>query len=224
MSHRTTSHLIETLGDEVDRCRREVIASIDDGEVGPNGDVCADYEYHARQLIRSIFAFIEAVVFSMKVKAVEYCPKRNVQLSDAERFLAVDIEHVLSEKGEIVGRPAHIRLADNIRFAFALQERALGVAKQFDPSTGWWSCLKLSIKVRDRLTHPKLPGDIDVAGPEIIAALKAYKGFSNQAIIYADLRDEKKRAETGRGAVNHKTDSQKAKMPPRRRNKRGGNA
>src|SRR5207249_626842 len=115
--------------------------------------VHADYEYHARQLIRAIFAFIEAVTFSVKVKAAEYCLSHNRDISDGERFLVVDVEHVLTEKGEIVERPAHIRLADNIRFAFSLQEKALGLTKMFDPSTEWWSCLKSSIKVRDRLTH-----------------------------------------------------------------------
>ncbi|MDB5307740.1 MAG: hypothetical protein JWO38_1942 [Gemmataceae bacterium] len=194
MKERTTRELIEALGEDVSRCHRELIASIDAGERDPNGDVHANYEYHARQLIRAIFAFIEAVTFSVKVKAAEYALRHKRPITDAERFFAVDIEHMLSDRGEIVERPAHIRLGDNIRFAFALQEKALGVAKQFDPSIEWWSCLKSSIKVRDRLTHPKFPGDIDVSGDEIVTALKAYKGFSNQAMLYAELRDDKKRA------------------------------
>jgi hypothetical protein len=189
MSERTTSELIETLGDDIDRCHRELIGSIGDGNVAPNGDVHADYEYHARQLIRAIFAFIEAVTFSVKVKAAEYCLHHNRDIEDAERFFAVDVEHVLTDKGEVVERPAHIRLTDNIRFAFALQEKALGRAKKFDPSTEWWSCLQSSIKVRDRLTHPKLPGDVDVSGAEIVAALKAYKGFEQQVMYYAELQN-----------------------------------
>ena len=112
---RTTSELIETLGGDIDRCRRELIGSIDDGNVDPNGDVHADYEYHARQLMRAIFAFIEAVIFSVKVKAAEYCLHHNRDTADAEGFFAVDVEHVLTDKGEVVERPAHIRLADNIR-------------------------------------------------------------------------------------------------------------
>ena len=189
MSERTTSELIETLGNDIDRCHHELIGAIDDGKIDPNGDVHADYEYHARQLIRAIFAFIEAVTFSVKAKAAEYCLHHNRDIADAERFFAVDVEHVLTDKDEVVERPAHIRLADNIRFAFALQEKALGCAKKFDPSTEWWSCLRSSIKVRDRLTHPKLPGDVDVSGAEIVAALKAYEGFKQQVMYYAELRD-----------------------------------
>lgn len=111
---RTTSELIEALGDDIDRSHRE---SIDAGERADNGDIYADYEYHARQLVRAIFAFIEAVTFSVKAKAAEYCLRRKRYIPDAERLLAVDIELVLSDKGEIVERPAHIRLADNIRFS-----------------------------------------------------------------------------------------------------------
>jgi hypothetical protein len=69
MRERTTSELIETLGDDIDRCHRELIGSIDRGDVDPSGNVYADYEYHARQLIRAIFAFVEAVTFSIKVQA-----------------------------------------------------------------------------------------------------------------------------------------------------------
>ncbi len=91
MSERTTSELIETLGDDIDRCHRELMGSIDDGNVDPNGDVHADYECHARQLIRAIFAFVEAVTFSVKVKAAEYCLNHNRDISDAERFFAADL-------------------------------------------------------------------------------------------------------------------------------------
>jgi hypothetical protein len=198
MTERTTSELIETLGDDIERCHRELIGSIDGGHVDPNGDdgghvdpngdIHADYEYHARQLIRAIFAFLEAVTFSIKIKAAEYCLNHNRDISDAERFFAADVEHVLTDRGEVVERPARIRLADNIRFAFALQEKALGLTETFDPSKEWWSCLKSSIRVRDRLTHPKLPEDVDISGTEIVAALKAYDGFKEQAMAYAKLR------------------------------------
>jgi hypothetical protein len=73
MSEPGTGEVIEILGDEVERCHRELVAAIDAGKRTPDGMVEADYEYHARQLIRSIFAYIEAVTFSMKVWAADYC-------------------------------------------------------------------------------------------------------------------------------------------------------
>lgn len=188
MIERTTEALINTLGDDITRCHGELLAAIDEGDVDSNGDVTADYEYHARQLLRLIFAFIEALTFSVKVKSAEQCLNIGRDISDGERFFADDVEHILTDKCDVVERPAHIRLADNIRFAFALQEKALGIATRFDPSSEWWSCLKSSIKVRDRLTHPKFPADIDISGAEIVAALKAYDGFKEQLNIYSDIR------------------------------------
>ena len=118
------------------------------------------------------------------------CINNDRDITDAERFFATDIDHILTEKGEIIERPAHIRLSDNIRFAFALQEKALGISDKFDASTEWWSCFKSSVRVRDRLTHPKLPEDIDVSCAEFIDDLKAYEGFKQQVMFYADHRED----------------------------------
>ena len=93
-------------------------------------------------------------------------------------------------RGEVIERAAHIRLSDNVRFAFMLQEKALGIDEAFDASVDWWSCLQSSIKVRDRLTHPKLPGDIDITGEEVLTALQAFNGFKDQIMMYANERIE----------------------------------
>ena len=186
MENRTTSELIETLGNDVTRCHQELITAIDKGTVDSSGNVDADHEYHARQLVRTIFAFIEGVTFSMKVKAAAHCLKNETDISDGERFFAVDMDHILTDKGQVLERPAHIKLSDNVRFAIALQEKALDLTDTFDASCEWWSCFKSSIRLRDRLTHPKMPEDIDVSGNEIVNVLKAYEGFKEQALKYVE--------------------------------------
>ena len=189
MQERTTSELIETLGEDVSRCHELLLESIDEGVIDSQGYVDADYEFAARQLIRAILAFIEGVTFSVKVKAAELCLERKRDISDAERFFATDTDFVLTSKGQVIERPAHIRLSDNIRFAFALLEKAYALPEQFDPSVDWWSCLKKSIRVRDRLTHPKLPEDIDISGQEIVDALEAYEGFKEHVLSHGEESD-----------------------------------
>ena len=202
MTERTTSELIDTLGTDIDRCHSELIASMDAGQVQADGSIHADYEYHARQLIRAVFAFIEAVIFSVKVKAAEHCLNHNLDISDGERFCSMDIEHMLTDKGTVIERPAHIRLPDNIRFAFALQEKAWNVAP-FNPSCEWWSCLKMSIKVRDRLTHPKWPEDIDVTPDEIVTLLTAFNGFKEQVMKGGkQLRKAQKKTPAGKNKTS----------------------
>ncbi|MGA2220501.1 MAG: hypothetical protein ABSH21_01775 [Verrucomicrobiia bacterium] len=184
MEERTTQELIEKLGDDVDRCHAGLVQCIDDGEAAGDGSVTVDYEYHARQLIRSILAYVEGVTFSVKVSAVARCLDSGIEVSDHERYLAVEIDGQLNDKGEVIERPAKLRLAENVRFAFRLLEKATQGAFRFDPSVEWWASLRGTIAVRDRLTHPRYPQDIDVSGEEIVNALKAKVGFETALTSY----------------------------------------
>jgi hypothetical protein len=179
LDERTTQELIEILGDDVERCHKELVDSLHAGEVDTDGSVSADYEFHARKFIRAAIAYIEGVTFSVKCKAVDDCLNSGIEVSDHERYLAVEIDAELNDKGEVVERPSKLRLADNIKFAFRMLERSQKTAKVFDPSSEWWSCLRSTIRVRDRLTHPKMPEDIDISGDEIIQAQKAVSGFED---------------------------------------------
>jgi len=190
MEERTTSELIETLGEDVDRCFRGMDGSFKRGKKHPDGTIEAKYEYHARQLIRAIFAFIEAVTFSIKLRATEHYAKNGGKLTDAEGLFVLETEYFLKDNGEIGERQAHIRLTDNIRFAFALQEKSLGIKEKFNANVEWWACLKSSIKVRDRLMHPKWPEHVDVSPDEIITALTAFNGFKEWVVHYAEVRDQ----------------------------------
>lgn len=177
MEERTTRELIEKLGGDVERCQKMLMEAIDQGEVDEEGNVSADYEFHARNLIRSIIAYIEAVTYSVKVHSVDKCMKAGISVSDHERYLAVEIDGALNDKGEIIERPSKIRLSSNVRFAFNLYEKASGEKIKFDPGDEWWTCFKETMRVRDRLTHPRLPDDIDITGKEIANAIKAWTGY-----------------------------------------------
>jgi hypothetical protein len=179
---RTTQEVIQLLGQDCDRCHEELLASIDAGETDPEGNVDADYEFHARQLIRAIFAYIEATTFSVKASSAWRCMEENIDISPQERYFATDTEYELDDRGEVVEAIAKISLARNIRFALALNRKAHKVSEPFDPSVEWWSCLKEAIKIRDRLIHPKWPGDLDVSGKEIVKVLKAKQGFEEELL------------------------------------------
>jgi hypothetical protein len=191
VDERTTEELITFLGDDVDRCHRALLEAIDGGSVDHDGSVTADYEFYARQLIRAVFAYIEGITFSVKVTAAAHCLQNGVEISSEERFFAADVDHYLDDKGQVVQQRAMLRLASSIRFAFSLSEKAYGTGRLFDPGVEWWSCLIQSIKVRDRLTHPKMPEDIDISGEEIVAVLKAREGFDRLLLEYGRARTSK---------------------------------
>lgn len=90
-----------------------------------------------------------------------------IEITPQEKYFATDTEYELNEKGEIVETSARISLAKNIRFAIAINRKANGIDQSFDASTEWWSSLKQAIRIRDRLTHPKMPEDLDISGNAI---------------------------------------------------------
>jgi hypothetical protein len=183
---RSTRELIEVLGRDCDRCHSELVASFDAGKVDSDGNLNADYEFHARQLIRAIFAYIEAVTFSVKASAAWQCMQQGIDITPQERYFATDTEYELNDRGELVEAVAKISLARNIRFALSLNRKARKVSEPFQPSVEWWSCLKESIRIRDRLTHPKMPGDLDILPEEIIKVLKAKDGFEDEVLRHTD--------------------------------------
>ena len=148
-AERTTRELIETLGEDYDRCYRGILKSFDEGTIDADGNLDADYEFHARQLVRAVFAYIEGVTFSVKTSAAWKCMRDGLEITPQERYIATEVEYNINEKGEMVERPARITLTRNIRFAFALTERAHRIPAQFDPSVEWWSCLTAGCSVDD---------------------------------------------------------------------------
>lgn len=196
---RTTQEVMETLGEDYDRCHKAIVQCIDEGEKDEDGNVVADYEFFARQLIRAAFAYIEAVTFSVKAHSAGQCMERGLNISPEERYFATDVEFELNEKGEVVERNARISLARNVRFAIMLKERVWQVPKKFDPSVEWWSCFKAAIRIRDRLTHPKLPGDLDVTPEELLTVMKAKRGFEE----YLSQGKRKRRMRTNRRSAGN---------------------
>lgn len=181
---RTTSEVIQTLSDDCDHCFEELKAVIDAGECDESGMIDADYEYKARQFIRAVFAFIEATTFSAKAASAMRCIENDIDIEPQERYFAIDTEYELNERGEVVETTAKISLAKNIRFALALNRKAHNIAEPFNASVEWWSCLKDAIKVRDRLTHPKWPSDLDISGEDILKVVIAKSGFEKELLRF----------------------------------------
>jgi hypothetical protein len=187
VEERSTGELIDALGEDCDRCHREILKSFDEAQLNSDGTLDADYEFHARQFLRALFAYIEGVMFSVKCTAAAKCMKNGIEISPQERYLVVEVDYDLNDDGVVVERPAKIKLTRNLRFAFELTERANQIPRQFAPGLEWWFCLRESIKVRDRLTHPRMPSDLDISPDELIKAIKAKNGFGDLLARYIKL-------------------------------------
>jgi len=136
-----------------------------------------------RVLVKSISSFVEALSYSMKGVALD---SDNPPLTYPERMLAVEEVYDLDSSGQVEKRRAKLRTISNIRFAFSL----LAKANQANFT------LDVSLKVRDRLMHPKVPSDLDVFDDEIRDALRAFIWFEEQirSILLASVNVLQKQA------------------------------
>jgi len=190
---RTLNDLIAVLEEDVDRCYDNLRDATDAHKSDPELSIGIDFE--SRQLIRAVFAYLEGLTFAIKIRAVQHSVQKRDLVSQAEADFALEVDHQITDKGEIVERPALINLSRNIRFAFRLYEKVFDHKPKFDANARWWDYLQRSIKVRDRLTHPRNPEDLDVVASEVIEALEVRRGFRELLDEY--IADEHARPTSG---------------------------
>ena len=83
-----------------------------------------------RVLIKSVFSFIEAVVYGIKWLALDHFASGI--LSRGERLLAEEEEYQLSENGLVLTRSARLRFVSNLRFAFHILTKVSQVEFKLD--------------------------------------------------------------------------------------------
>ncbi len=166
--------MVIILSEDFDRCLESVISAITDTR---QSDDPIDDQFHARQLVRSLFALVEGVTFSLKRLAITEQIVAGSSISDAERALALEEKYILNNQGEAMVVAAHIRLKENIRFAFHLYSKVFDTPSTLDVQSEWWNSLVRSIKVRDRLMHPRSPEDLTIYPKETRAVADAERGF-----------------------------------------------
>jgi hypothetical protein len=108
------------------------------------------------------------------------------KISDEERLMAFERRFELNDAGELVEKAAKITLVRNIKFTFKLLNRVHSTETSLEKQD-WWAPFLRSIKVRDRLTHPRMPADLDVSGDEVVDIFRTETGFRELLSTYSRL-------------------------------------
>lgn len=117
-----------------------------------------------RSYVRAAFAYVEGLVFALKQATVATDPERFTQL---EREALSEAPRGRVSGGRIREEPYKISLPDNVQFALAMFARLTGQPPAIIYGPGW-EAFRLSIKVRDRLMHPRRVAEIDVTDAELV--------------------------------------------------------
>jgi hypothetical protein len=130
-----------------------------------------------RQLVRAAFALTEASTFYLKQLALSASEDAPAELHRAVRALLADESYELQPDGRVRVRNARIPTLANIRLS--LKAVAVYVAPGFEPQwgDGGWEALQKSLKVRDRLMHPKSVADLAVSDEELAKTRQALSWY-----------------------------------------------
>jgi hypothetical protein len=181
---RTTAYVMEVLSEDLDKAFQRL--SKDFGNRDENGLVSFD-EADAREFVRAAFAEIEGTSFCLRVWCAQHLLDAG-RMSERERLVVSEVTLDLRD-GKVVEKPAKLRLEENVKFTFALLDRVHRIEKPtLDTSEKWWSDFKTAIRIRHRLTHPRMPADLDVSSDELMTVVSAEGGFRQLAFGYPEPR------------------------------------
>lgn len=144
-----------------------------------------DVQATRRDLIRTMFAAIEGASWEYRehVRSIaadlESLPPL-VEMALAEKTYRV------AENGEIDEQVRYISIPAMIRLTTRLAE-SICPGFEFDFKNVGWMNFKTSIKIRNRITHPKTRGDLEIADDEIAICQSAFFWIINLTQYFTEL-------------------------------------
>lgn len=144
-----------------------------------------DSQTSRRAYVRTVVTFLEGAITLMRTGTVAFLdalkelpPECRPHITPADTAVLSERTYRLNEKGEAKGMPMKLSTAESLRFHFDLVSKIAHLRNPLDPTSRGWSDLRATIKVRDRLTHPRIPNSMAVSDEELVRCKSAETWFS----------------------------------------------
>ncbi len=123
-------------------------------------------QFARRNFVRALFAAVEGITWALKQTALMHHALGYVPLSPGEQAMLAEVSPDIDDKGQVTERQAHIALKHNVRFALQTFAKTEGLTFILSVSDDGWESFQKSIRIRDRLMHPKNANDLTVSDEE----------------------------------------------------------
>ena len=123
----------------------------------------SDTQYNRRIVVRNFFAYVEVSVFSTKklISPLLYNSKSKNII--AEYSLLHEEQYDLDNKGNTFAKKKYLSIENNVLFTFRMYAGLVGGEFNNDLGSKEWQIFKKSIKIRNRITHPKSKKDFEIS-------------------------------------------------------------
>jgi hypothetical protein len=158
-------------------------------------DICTkhldeeDSQFWRRTYIRTLFSMVEGITYRMKQAALANFNDRMsgpqtpelrsypIYLSEADTAMLKELSFDLNEKGEAYTQPKFIPIIKNVKFAFSSLARSQEANFELKLNRSGWVAFQNSLRIRNRLTHPKNSTELVVSDEELSHAKDAFQWF-----------------------------------------------
>ena len=144
----------------------------------------ADNQFARRTYVRAVVAKVEG--FTAKLKGLTESEESDEDLTPAERMLLTEVSPVLDDHGRAQTVNLYPRLEPNLRFAMTIFARVNGVTWSLPVDEDGWGSLVRTVKVRNRIMHPKVGDDLNVTDREVS---DAKTGIAWLDVQYGKMQD-----------------------------------
>lgn len=133
--------------------------------------------FWSRSLIRLTVTFFESEIFILKKNLLKHCEENRISLSVQVTTLLNGKKYEIDDQGRVKEQYLQIKLSNDIKFTYAqiINIRDFRLKSEFSDIR--WNKIAKTIKVRNRLTHPKKIEDQVVTQDEITECMQAYFWF-----------------------------------------------
>ncbi|HKV37007.1 MAG TPA: hypothetical protein VJP89_21890 [Pyrinomonadaceae bacterium] len=135
-------------------------------------------QFWARASIRAFFAGMEALTFEMRLGLRQAIEARLHTLPLDEIPLLADQMLELDATGTPKPRQRFIPIERNFRFLFPRFAAMFGSKVTLDVADAGWNDFTRTVKIRNRITHPKSPQDLTLDAEDVSAAMRAISWYS----------------------------------------------
>ena len=131
-----------------------------------------DNQSHRRELIRTLFAAIDGSVWVYRTEVSEIARTCEILTPDEELALSEKFVSV-TDQGKITAQQRYVSIMAMIRLTARLATR---INRAFQPDFGadGWEKFRRAIKIRNRVTHPKVSSDLLISPEDLSECLGAF--------------------------------------------------
>ena len=119
--------------------------------------------FRKRTYVKTVFQYIEGILFAMKRIILEHID----DLKDKDIIRLQEYKLVGPSIDKLKEEPVWLSLEENLRFTFNKYGKVRAKDYQTKLDCTEWDVFKECIKIRNRITHPKLSSDMIISDKEV---------------------------------------------------------